>query len=272
MQADSSIPPNQERTNVNEPSPADNSESKLVRLRKTIIVNSKKGEYVDGNVVAYRYYNSFNYSLLRKEHQGVNLTIGITSANPGEGKTLVASNLAVSLATGYQKRTILVDLNMQHPRLHDIFDIDLQPGLYEAFKDGTIQVSQTKIEYLSVLAAGGPVQLSSGGKHTKHYSARSSYYNPEPPVGLEYFAAFRDIIYSLEQDFEFVIVDMPSIHPHGFPTLFANQLQGLLVVVGAGTTKRGEIDHIFRYLNEHQVLGFVFNRVKHENLSKRQRT
>jgi protein-tyrosine kinase len=267
MPSDFSVQSDQDQPESNDPQQKENNEHKLVRLRKSIVTNSRQGQYIDSNVVAYRYYNSFNYSLLRKAQGEVNLTIGITSANPGEGKTLVASNLAVSLATGYQKKTILVDLNFQHPQLHDVFDIDFQPGLLQAFNDGTIQISQTKIEYLSVLSAGGPARQTGFDDRIKN-----GYSLNEPPVGLEHFAAFRDIIYSLEQDFEFVIVDMPSIHPHGFPTLFANQLQGLLVVVDAGITKRGEVDQIFRHLNEHQVLGFVFNRVKEENPTKRKRS
>lgn len=245
---------NQERTDFTPPPVSGTDENKLIRIKKTIVVNPKKGGAVNESVVAFRYYNAFNYALLPREQKTVNLTLGITSANPREGKTLVASNLAVSLATGYQKKTILVDLNIQNPCLHKVFGVDLKPGLSDAFEDGQIQISPTRIEHLSVLSAGTAAEI-----------AAAQMMNNHPPLGLEHFASFRDIIYSLEQEFDFVIVDMPAVHPHGFPTLFANQLNGLLIVVDAGRTKRGEIDAIFRHFNEHLILGFVMNRVPEDN-------
>jgi Mrp family chromosome partitioning ATPase len=83
---------------------------------------------------------------------------------------------------------------------------------------------------------------------------------------LDQLSMFRDVIYSLMQGFDFVIVDMPSMNVPGFPVLFASQLNGLFVVLNAGETKRGEIDKMFRLLNESQVYGFVFNRYKEDGL------
>ena len=81
-------------------------------------------------------------------------------------------------------------------------------------------------------------------------------------LGLGDMAAFAEVIYSLKQEYEFVIVDMPAINTGHFPILFANRLSGLLVVVDTSRTRRNDIDKLFRQISEHQVLGFVFNRVK----------
>ena len=57
----------------------------------------------------------------------------ITGANDGEGRTTVASQLAASLArTG--KRTVLVDADMRHPWLHQLFDLPLTDGLCELLR------------------------------------------------------------------------------------------------------------------------------------------
>src|ERR1041384_7387775 len=87
--------------------------NELVRMPKTIIVSEHPPEQVDSAIVAFDYYNCFNYSLLAGDQRNINLTVGITSSSPGEGKTLVASNLAVSLALGYERETVLVDLNLE---------------------------------------------------------------------------------------------------------------------------------------------------------------
>src|SRR5258706_10096052 len=76
--------------------------NELVRLPKTIVVSDRAPQELDSGIVAFEYYNCFNYSLLAGDQRNINLTVGITSSAPGEGKTLVASNLAVSLALGYE--------------------------------------------------------------------------------------------------------------------------------------------------------------------------
>jgi Mrp family chromosome partitioning ATPase len=251
MEADPATAQSEEQTNSNGTSGGDIAESKLVRIAKTVIVTSDSPGEIDDKIVSARYYNCFNYSLLPKGQTDVKLSLGITSPNPRDGKTLVASNLAVALAMSYQRKTVLVDLNIQHPRVHEVFGTSLRPGLLEAFNDVTIQVSATQIEHLFVLSAGGSM-------------AR--------PLGLDQLPHFRDVLYSLVQEFDFVIVDMPSMDVHGFPVLFANQLTGLFVVLNAGKTKRGEVDRMFRLLNEAQVYGFVFNRYGEENAPRKEST
>ncbi len=251
-----------------QPGDSGGGETKLVRLIKAIVVAQERGTYVDNSVVKFKYYNSFNYSFLNKEHENVTLTIGITSPKRGEGKTLVACNLAVSLALGSQKKTILVDLNVANPRLHQIFGLPQAPGLAEGFLNGQIHVHRTAVENLSLLTVGNFVSfhsdLNQGGPSR---GVPLIWPTLEPSLGLEHLAAFRDVIYSLEQEFDLVIVDMPSINNESVPVLFANQLNGVVVVVDSGRTKREEIDAMFHQLNERQVLGFVMNRFSEEGAS-----
>src|SRR5205823_6600679 len=51
----------------------------------------------------------------------------VTSARPGEGKTFIAANLAVSLAQN-GSRVILVDADLRKPSMHYVFDLELDPG------------------------------------------------------------------------------------------------------------------------------------------------
>ena len=92
----------------------------LERATRSIILKPEIASDINEGFIDFQFYNCFNYSLLSADGKSVNLTLGITSANPGEGKTLVACNLAVSLAMGYGKETVLVDLNLEEPRIHDI--------------------------------------------------------------------------------------------------------------------------------------------------------
>jgi protein-tyrosine kinase len=249
MGANSMTPEGEQRVNSDGLSTKETGENKLVRLAKTVVVTSNGVGDIDSKIVSVRYYNCFNYSLLPKEQSEVKLSLGITSPNPKDGKTLVASNLAVAIAMSYQRKTVLVDLNIQHPKIHEVFGVPMRPGLVEAFNDVAIHVSSTRVEHLFVLSAGGTMLR---------------------PLGLDQLSFFRDVVYSLIQEFDFVIVDMPPMNAQGFPALFTNQLSGVLVVLSVGKTKRAEIDKMFRVLNEAQVFGFVFNRVK-ENVTPQEK-
>ncbi|HKI45575.1 MAG TPA: hypothetical protein VKA08_09625, partial [Balneolales bacterium] len=137
---------------------------------------------------------------------------------------------------------------LNNPQLHKIFGIREQPGLVESLSNQSIWLTQTRIEQLFVLPAGN------WENHT---------------LGLKDLAALRDVFYSLEREFEFVIVDMGSILPiDNFPALFANEVDGLMLVVDTRKTKKADIDEIFHYIDDKQIFGFVLNRMKDGHHSK----
>lgn len=104
-------------------------EKAVVRLSKPITISRESGKFIDPAVISPKFYNCFNYSLIPKGQVGVNLVVGVTSPGAGDGKTLVAANLAVSLAAANQRETVLVDLCLQNPQIHKIFGTNLGPGL-----------------------------------------------------------------------------------------------------------------------------------------------
>lgn len=86
--------------------------------------------------------------------------IMITSALPGEGKTFVAANLAVSIAMELDHTVLLVDADVSRPSLPDVLGFDQERGLLDVLTDPGLDLSQvllrTNIEKLSVLPAGTP--------------------------------------------------------------------------------------------------------------------
>lgn len=231
----------------------------LIRLLRPVAIRPGAGTTVDSTIVGPQFYDCFNYSLLTGGEAGVNVTVGVSSANPREGKTLVASNLAISLTVAYQRKTVLVDMNVQAPRLHTIFGVGPGPGLMEAISGGPIEIARTAVEDLFVLTAG--VERA-GLAGALPFALAEDTNAAEPSLQLEQIAAFRDILYSLKEQFDFVIIDMPSLREHLIPLLFTNQLDGVLMVVHGGITKQGDLDHALQIVNERRVLGFVYNGVE----------
>jgi Mrp family chromosome partitioning ATPase len=229
----------------------------LIPLARPILLNVEEGKHVDTSYISPRYYNSFNYALLAKNHTGGNFTVGITSPNEGEGKTLVAANLAVSLAISNAKETVLVDFHLRKPHVHTIFGALQSPGVNEALGDPAIHVSLTQIKHLYVLSAG-----SSGRTPFRAMGpADGASTNGHGTSTLSNIARFRDIVYSLKREFDFVIIDMPAILDPHVPLLLASQMDGLLVVVDTRKTTQEKLDSAMQRLNRSSVMGFVLNRV-----------
>jgi len=261
MDNDKTVSMNTNDSELNEKFGHEHKETKLVRLIKSVIIGADQGTYVDESIVKFKYYNAFNYSLLSRDRDNVHLSMGVTGTRRGIGKTLVACNLAVSLALGSQKKTVLVDLHVANPRLHNIFGVPPTPGLADAFLNGQIHVSRTAIDNLAVLPIGNFMPTKE--EALPQGDSNAFVVEPlvlKPELGIHHLAAFRDVVYSLEQEFDVVIVDMPPINTESVSVLFANQLNGVVVVIDSGRTKREELDSMFHQLNERQVLGFVLNR------------
>ena len=205
-----------------------------------IHVSAESLTTMDHKIVAKKYYNSFNFSKLADTLDNTKMTIGITSANRSDGKTIVAANMAVSLASGYKQKTVLVDMNFRHPKLHEIFGATLYPGMTEAIASKNVRVVPTSVENLYLMTAGDSKQAP----------------------GIEQTLPLRQVLSSLRYKFDFVIIDMGSIYPiEDFPIHFINEIDGLIGVIDSKKTKKADFRKIFKNLDESHFIAYVFNRV-----------
>lgn len=207
-----------------------------------MVISDRVLEDYDTKIISQKYTNSFNFSKLASVSGNLNMSIGITSANRREGKTLVASNMAVSLASAYQRSTILVDLNFKNPELHKIFNAPLGPGVVEAITLKTVHVRPTAVENLYLMTAG-----------------ESSKFKP----GIQQTLLLRELLSTLKREFNTVIVDMSSLLPISESSVhFINEIDGLITVVDTKQTKKESLKKVFNHIDEKQFVGYIFNRVK----------
>ncbi|MFU8861721.1 MAG: tyrosine-protein kinase family protein [Cyclonatronaceae bacterium] len=203
-------------------------------------ISAESLKTIDHNTIALKYYNSFNFSKLAETFKNEKMTIGITSANRNDGKTLVAANMAVSLASAYQQKTLLIDMNFKNPKLHKIFGTTQYPGMAEAIAYKKVRVVPTSVNNLYLMTAGAS----------------------ERAPGIERTLHLRQVLYSLRNEFDFVIIDMGSIYPiQDFPIHFINEIDGLIGVIDSSKTKKADFRRIFKHLNESHFIAYVFNRV-----------
>lgn len=168
----------------------------------------------------------------------------VTSTGPGEGKSLVASNLAISLAQA-GRRVLLIDADMRKPKAHTVFGIAQEPGLSNLLvteAKASQCVKKTETENLWILPAGRIPP------------------NPAELLGSRAFSAFLN---TLRAHFDWVIVDTPPVMAVADASVIAQQVSGALFVIGAEMTSRHAARQAVQQLHTVQarMIGAVLNRV-----------
>jgi Mrp family chromosome partitioning ATPase len=235
------------------------SSASLVRLAKPIVVSPDAPKPVDTGYVSSRFYSCFNASILGPTRSPTHLAIGVTSPRRGDGKTLVAANLAVALAAASQLETVLVDLNVKNPMVHSIFGGRQAPGLMEALTGPTIQLMKTRVKGLHILPAGTITASLAAAEEFVGEQHGGGRVNSRQGLTLDAMTGFRDVMYSLKEEFDVVIVDMPSVTADSFSTLLTHQVDGLLLVVAQDRSKHTDLEAMMRVVNPSHIIGFVLN-------------
>ncbi len=202
-------------------------------------------EYADGNLLVASDAGDAYCRLaaeLRQISQSRTLTtLMITSAEPGEGKSLTAANLALALSTSYRNRVLLVDADLRQPSLQALFDANDAPGLSDCLLGG----GHSRVE---------PLRLSST------LSLLPAGY-PEPnPLATLTSSRMKDLLSEQAQRFDWVIVDAPPLAVFPDAHLLACLTNGVVLVVGAGQTPLAAVESAVKMLGRERVVGIVLNR------------
>jgi capsular exopolysaccharide synthesis family protein len=168
----------------------------------------------------------------------------VTSTGPGEGKTLVAANLAISLAQAGQ-RVLLVDADMRRPRVHTMFNQRQEPGL------SNLMVGQAAPSAAMRKSSVPGLWLLTAGRI------------PPNPAELLGSKRFKDFIQTLREHFDTVIIDSPPIMAVTDAAIAASSTNGIVFVVGAEMTTRQAARAAVEQLEKSRpgFIGAVLNRV-----------
>jgi capsular exopolysaccharide synthesis family protein len=179
-------------------------------------------------------------------------TIQITGFDAGEGKSLIATNLAISIARDSRQTTLLVDLDFRNPSIHTLLGLGAEvPGLTSFFAGETgleeILINPG-IEKLTVLPAGGRVLQA-----------------PELIGSPKMEALVRELKERYKD--RYIIFDTP--HMNGFPDalVFSEYVDSIILVARAGYTSRISVENTMDMVPHEKVLGMVFNDVRSKDLN-----
>ncbi|MBI4670687.1 MAG: CpsD/CapB family tyrosine-protein kinase [Chloroflexi bacterium] len=175
-------------------------------------------------------------------------TILVTSASAEEGKSTTLANLAVTIAQS-GKRVILVDADLRRPTQHQIFGLKNNAGLSDMVRDDAMlaqpPLQETGVQHLKVLTSG---QL--------------------PPNPAEILGSKRmsEILAALLEHADLLLFDAPPLLAVTDAAVLSSKVDGVLLVVGAGKTKREHAKKAQTQLEKinARILGAVVNNVKAE--------
>lgn len=169
----------------------------------------------------------------------------VSSPMPGDGKSLVSSNLALSFAeAGF--RTLLVDGDTRRGELHRMFALDRRPGLLDHLAEG-VPIEQT---FRSTTHPRLTV-ITGGARHRN---------GPE----LLGSTRMRELVAHLRQQFDVVIFDSPPFGAGIDPFLLGTLTGNLLMVVRVGETEREFTEAKLQVLDQLpvRVVGAILNDVR----------
>ncbi len=170
-------------------------------------------------------------------------TILVTSMAPGDGKTTVASNLAIAIA-GSESSVLLIDCDLRRSMLHEIFGLKNTKGL-STFIAGASDmniIQDVPVKNLSVITSG-----------------------PTPPNPSEMLISkkLKDFIHELKNKFDFVIIDTPPVMSVSDTLIVSKIVDASLIVTRFGKTTYEMMNHGLKSMAdiESKVIGTVINAV-----------
>lgn len=171
-------------------------------------------------------------------------TILVTSPSPGDGKTTVATNLAMITAQG-DKRVVLVDADMRRPRVHRFANLSNSFGLSDVFRNKMALSEATQ----SWAASENLAVITSGSL-------------PPNPAELLNSSRMGEILEELSTQADAVIIDSPPVMVTD-PSILAARVDGVVIVVEPGRTNavaaRALVEQMKRA--DARVVGVVLNRI-----------
>lgn len=202
---------------------------------------------IDRSDPAHAPFDMMRTRVLQSLRQNNWTSIAITSPTASCGKSLVALNLAFSLAHQHDCRTLLVDLNLKQPKIAEMLDLDGDSSM-EDFLKGDALIHDIFLRYGDNLAVGinhQPVQFSA-----------------ELLQSLEAAKVLQDLRTRMGPDV--ILYDLPPMLSSDDVTAFLPNVDCAILVAAAEQSTFSEVDSCERYLSERtNMLGVVLNKCRY---------
>jgi protein-tyrosine kinase len=205
------------------------------RTDKLITNNARTGAFAE--------YRRLAATLIQVNPERRGLTMVITSAVPGEGKTLSAANLALTLTEAYSRRVLLVEADMRRPVLGELFGIPVALGFCDCLRAGRVLPAATVAIHggLTILPAGQP---------------------DKDPVGLLSSDRLAAFVADAIRLFDCVVFDTPPAVLLPDAELLSKAVDTTVLVVRAGQTAYEKVQRAVDTIGRERIAGVLLNQVQ----------
>jgi succinoglycan biosynthesis transport protein ExoP len=192
------------------------------------------------------------------------ITMLITSSSPQEGKTLVATNLALAMAQA-GKKTLLVGSDVRKPSLGKIFGVESSPGLTDVLL-GNYHWHDT-VRTVVDLALGdmGFTEIMVSPRLDNLHLITSGPI-PDDPAELIGSTRLDDFIAEAKKEYEVILFDAPPVLSAADAVIIGTKVDGVLLVYRLGTVSRGLLRRACSQLEQvkSHIVGVILNGMRPE--------
>jgi receptor protein-tyrosine kinase len=224
--------------------------TQLPTLVNIPFARERKSQFLNGQSIAGEAFRQLRANIFTLRRDTALKTLLVTSAEPGEGKSKIVTNLAYSIAQTGQ-RVVVVDGDMRRPTLHKSFKVANDVGL------SSLLTGETTLDIADVLQESIPgIQvLTSGPK-------------PTDPTALLGSMRMQRVIEQLSEQFDVVLVDSPALLALVDATMLTSLMDGIVLVVRAARTRQEAVQNARRKLAgvEDKIVGVIVNQAEPESV------
>jgi exopolysaccharide/PEP-CTERM locus tyrosine autokinase len=183
--------------------------------------------------------------------QGFPVSIMVASCISGEGKSVTALNLAMSLAQEIDHKVLLIDADIRNPSICRYLGLERLPGLVDCLEDGL------DLEDAIVDTGLGNLCLLPAGRSCEH------------PVELLSSQKMKNFFNRIKREFSnnFIVIDISPVLPFAESRIMGDLVENILFVVKEGGCSLHNVMEAVEIMRNTNVLGIVFNKATAASLS-----
>ncbi len=215
-------------------------------LRETRIIHPNENrEWIES-------YRVLRTQVLHRMNEKGFHSIAVTSANPGEGKTITSINLSIALATQGNLQIILVDADLRRPSVHRYLEDNPSYGLSD-YLMGEIPLEEALINPVDIdnllILPSGETRIDS--------------------VELLDSSRMTRLIESLKKQYidSIIVFDVPPVLFAGDAVALSRHIDCMLVVVEDGRTRPDELKRVWELLEGKNIVGTILNKSQRKNMT-----
>ena len=205
-----------------------------------IVTGLEPGPFTDS-------YNLLRTQVMQRFKENNWNVLAVTSPGEGEGKTLTAINLAISIAREVDYTVLLVDANLRHPWMLEHFGLAHRKGLSEYLTEdipiSDLLIQSERVEHLVILPGGRPLTNSAEMLNSPR---------------------MKQLVEEMKSRYHsrIIIFDLPPVLSSADALAFSPYVDAALLVVEEGVTQKQDIERTVELLSTVNIVGTVLNKAE----------